>query len=149
MLSGTQQWTKISKRIDQESVAWKNCAVTKDREAHPTTSAIMEACMAIGTELSTMIQAIHTYAARNNNVHSPIDNLIAEENFPESAKTIYNDVAELGNIMPVEMYEEEQLMRAVLLELKDSWFEIEEGEDYEIKAFSWIPKQALISPAGK
>lgn len=43
MISGAEQWTKISERIKQESSAWKNCAVTKDREAHPTTSAVMEA----------------------------------------------------------------------------------------------------------
>lgn len=40
-------------------------------------------------------------------------------------------------------------MRAVLLELRYSWFEIEEGGeyegDYETKPFTWIPKQALIS----
>lgn len=43
MLSGAQQWTKISKQIQQESVAWKNSAITKDKEAHPTTSEVMEA----------------------------------------------------------------------------------------------------------
>lgn len=103
MHSGAQQWTKISERIEQESDAWKNCAFTKDREAHPTTSAVMEACMAIGTDFSRMIQAIHTYAARNDNLQNPINNLIADGNFPEIANTIYNDLAEIGNIMPVEM----------------------------------------------
>lgn len=43
ILSGAQQWTKISKRIQQESVAWKNSAIAKDKEAHPTTSEVMEA----------------------------------------------------------------------------------------------------------
>lgn len=43
MLSGAQQWTKISKQIQQESVAWKNSAITKDKEAHPTTPEVMEA----------------------------------------------------------------------------------------------------------
>ena len=145
MLSGAQQWTEISERIEQESVAWKNCAITKDREAHQTTSAVMEACMAIGTDFSMMIPAIHTYVARNDNLHNFINNLIVDGNFPEIANTIYNDFAELGIIMPVEMCEEEQFMQAVLLELRDSWFDIEEGEDYEIQPFTWIPTQALIA----
>lgn len=66
MLSGAQQWTKIIKRIQQESVDRKNCAIDNDTEAHPTTAAVMEACMTIGTDFFKMIQAIHTYAARNN-----------------------------------------------------------------------------------
>lgn len=92
----------------------------KNMEAHPTTSAVMEACMAIGINFSRVIQAIHTYAARNYNPHNPINNLIAAGNFPEIANTIYNDLAELGNIMPAEMCQEEQFMRAVLLELRDA-----------------------------
>lgn len=140
ILSGAQQWTKISERTEQESDAWKNCAVTKDREAHPTTSTVMEASMAIGTDFSRMIQAIHTHATRNDNLHNPINNLIADGNFPEIANTIYNVLAELGNIMPVEMCEEEQFTRAVLPELRDLWFEIEEGGvyegDYETKPFT-------------
>ena len=145
MLSGAQQWTMISERINQESDAWKNCAVTKDRKFHPTTSAVMETCMAIGTDFPKMIRAIHTYAARNDNLHNPINNLIAEGNFPEIANTIYDDLAELGNIMSVEMCEEEQFMRAVLLELRDAWFKIREGGEYERMPFTWIPKQALIA----
>lgn len=145
MLSGAQQWTKISERIQIEGDKWTKCAKTKDREAHPITSAVMEACMAIGTDFPRMIQAIHTYAARNDNLHNAINNLIAVENFPEIANTIYADLAELGHIMPVEMFEEEQVMWAVLLELRDAWFKIEEGDDYETMPFTWIPTQALIT----
>lgn len=145
MLSGAQQWTKISEQIKQESSAWNNCAVTKDREAHPTTSVVMEACMAIGTEFSNMIRAIHTYAARNHNLHNPINNLVAEGNFPEIANTICDDLAELGNIMPIEMCDKEQFMWAVLLELRDVWFKIRDEGDFETKPFSWIPKLALIA----
>lgn len=135
----------ISTQIKQESDAWKNCGITKERKFHPTTSAVRETCMAIGTDFPRMIRAIHTYAARNDNLHSPIHNLVAEGNFPEIANTIYDDLAELGNIMSVEMYEEEQYMRAVLLELRDAWFKIRERGDYEIMPFTWIPKQALIA----
>lgn len=145
MLSGGQQWTLISVQIKQESTAWKNCGITKDRKYHPTTSAIMDTCMAIGTDFPRMIRAIHTYAARNDNLHNPINNLIAQGNFPEIANTIYDDLAELGNIMSVEMFEEEQFMRAVLLELRDAWFKIREGEEYERMPFTWIPKPALIA----
>lgn len=145
MLSGAQQWTVISEWINQESAAWKNCGITKDRKFHPTTSAVMETCMAIGTDFPKMIRAIHTYAARNDNLHNPINNLIAKGNFPEIANTIYDDLAELGNIMSVEMCEEEQFMQAVLLELRDAWFKIREEGEYERMSFTWIPKQALIS----
>ena len=88
----------------------------------------MEACMAIGTDFPKMLQAIHTYAVRNDNLHNPIYNLIAEGNFPQNATTLCDDLAELGNIMPVDMGDEKQFMRAVLLELKDSWFEILEAQ---------------------
>ena len=91
--------------------------------------------MAIGTDFPNMLQAIHTYAARNDNLHNPINNLIAEGNFPQIATTLCNDLAELENIMPVDMGDEEQFMRAVLLELRDSWFEIP----------TWLPKKALIA----
>ena len=144
-LSGAQQWTKISERIKFEAIAWENCAITQDTAAHPTTSAVMEACMAIGTDFPNMLQAIHTYAARNDNLHNPLNNLIAEGNFPQIATTLFTDLAELGNIMPVDMGDEEQFMRAVLLELRDSWFKIREGGQYEIMPFTWLPKQALIA----
>lgn len=38
--------------------------------------------------------------------------------FPEIASTIFHDLAELGNTMPVDMRDEEQFMRAVLLDLR-------------------------------
>ena len=103
----------------------------------------MEACMAIGTDFPKMLQAIHTYAARNDNLHNPINNLIAEGNFPQNATTLCDDLAELGNIMPVDMGDEKKFMRAVLLELRDSWFEILEG-DY----FTWLPKKSPDSGVG-
>ena len=43
---------------------------------------------------------------------------------------------QVGNIMPVDMGDEEQFMRAVL-ELRDSWFEI-----LEVEQFTWLPKKA-------
>lgn len=145
MLSEAQQWTRISERINQESAAWKNSAITKDRKFHPTTSAIMETCMAIGTDFPRMIRAIHTYADQKDNLHNPINNLVAQGNFPEIANTIYDDLAELGNIMSVEKCEEEQFMRAVLLKLRDAWVKIREGGEYVRMPFTWIPKQALIA----
>lgn len=63
MLSGGKQWTVISEQIQQEIAAWKNCGITKDRKYHPTTSAIMDTCMAIGTDFPRMIRAIHRHAA--------------------------------------------------------------------------------------
>lgn len=36
-------------------------------------------------------------------------------------------------------------MREVLLELRDAWFTIEEGGQYEIMHFTWLPKKALIA----
>ena len=148
MLSGAQQWTMISNRIIQESDAWKNCAITKDRKFHPTTTAVMETCMIIGTDFPKMTRAIHTYAARNDNLHNPINKLLAQGNSPEIANTIYDDSAELGNIMSVEICEEEQFMRAVLLELRNTCFKVREGGEegeYERMPFTWIPKQALIA----
>lgn len=82
----------------------------KDRKFHPITSAVMETCMAIGIDFAKIIWAIHTYTARNDNLHNLINNFIAEENFPKIANIIYNDLAELGNIMSVEMCEKEQCM---------------------------------------
>lgn len=48
-LLGAQQWKNISERIKDENDEWQKRAITKKREAHPTTSAVMETCMAIGT----------------------------------------------------------------------------------------------------
>lgn len=145
MLSGAKQWTRIRERIIDESAAWKNRGIKKDRKFHPITSAIMETCMVIGTDFPRMIRAIHTYATRNDNLHSPINNFVTRGNFPEIANTIHGDLAELGNIMSIEMCEEEQFMRAILLELRDAWFKIREGGEYEIMPFTWILKQALIA----
>lgn len=45
--------------------------------------------------------------------------------------------------MPIEMWKEEQFMRAVL-ELRDGWFETGKGGDYKTKPFTWIPTRAQI-----
>lgn len=76
--------------------------------------------MAIGTNFPNMIKAIHTYTARNDNLYNSINQLIADGNFPKIANTLCDDLAELRNIMLLDLCEEEQFMQVVLLELRDS-----------------------------
>lgn len=83
-----------------------------------------------------MIQAIDSYAARNNDLHNPINNLIADGNFPKIASTICEGWAELGNIVPADMCEEGQFMRAVPLEFRHGWLKM---------PFTWFPKPTLVA----
>ena len=144
-LSGAQERTQISELIHDEADVWEKRGVTKDKEKHPNTSAVMGGCMAIGKDFPNMIQAIHIYAARNDIPQNPINHLNADGNFPKIANFVYDDLTELENIMPVDLCEEDQFMRAVLLKLRDLWFKIRKGGEYEIKPFIWLPKQTMGS----
>lgn len=94
--------------------------------------------MAIGTDLRNMIQGpgYPHNTVRDNNVPSPAKNLIADENFRKLASPICDDLAELGYIRPVDLFEEGQFMRAVPFELRNEWCKIREGGEYEIMLFT-------------
>lgn len=51
---------KIREQIRDEADRWQNRAIILNRGAHLTTSVIMEASMAIGTDFPNIIKVIHT-----------------------------------------------------------------------------------------
>ncbi|KAI9769013.1 MAG: hypothetical protein M1839_003843 [Geoglossum umbratile] len=142
LLSGAKQWSDISDAIQGEAEWWKKYGSSKGTEEVQHIYAVYLGCMDIGIDYNRMIQTIHTYGARNTAFHSLIPKLIAEGQFGKVADILYNDLQELSSIMPPDLEEEEDFMRATLLELRDKWFK----RDYNPDApFGWTPTDELVA----
>jgi hypothetical protein len=133
-----QKWTEISENIELEKVQW-----TLEGSAKPelvkTTYAIFNSCRDLGLEFAPTVKLIHLYADRNRKFHSGINVMIEKGDFAGVASTLYHDLQELSRVIPVKRRDEETLVRSILLELKDRWFE----QFIPEVPGSWIPTEEL------
>ena len=60
-----------------------------------------------------------------------------EKDWSQAAKTLYRDIEDLSSVMPLAMEAQEEAIRAILLELRDEWFDIEPHRFSEPSA--WFP----------
>ena len=142
LLSGTYQWTTISERLQQEAEYWIKHGSTKGTSKIATTYAVYQACLKINMNMKQTVAAIHTYGARNQSVHSPINALVAQGKFSDIAVTLSQDLADLVSTMPIDLSEEESHMRAILVELRERWFTIL-ADEFDNPS-SWIATPALV-----
>ena len=115
-------WTDISAAIKKEE---RECKANgfKNYELVPKTYAVYEACTKASILFHPMIDIIHGYAAGNEAFHSGLEEMLDSANFAMIAQTLHDDLNDLGTVCPPDMSEEEDAMRAVLLQIKDEWFD--------------------------
>ncbi|MCJ1467811.1 hypothetical protein MMC07_006436 [Pseudocyphellaria aurata] len=143
LLSREFQWNDISKRIYEEHKRWEAHGLCACKEEIKTTRAVHKACLALGADFDQMLLAIHTYGNRNETLHNHVGTYADEGKYAKLAETLSKDLNDLSSIIPLELKHEETLMRAILLELRDKWFEIEVDEYIQPPPDEWFPTEAL------
>ena len=68
ILSGSQLWTQISRRLRDEESYW-NLYGSRQPDTTPTTFAIYDTCVHVGMDYTNMIHIVHLYAERNDAFH--------------------------------------------------------------------------------
>lgn len=139
-LSGQQLWTEISAAIKDEHRVWSH-----QRAIHPdlvpTTYAVVENCRRAGIMNSAhMIGLIHLYADRNSAFHRGLKEDIAARRFDTIAHSIFEDLRDLSSVCPPDKPEEEVVMRAILEQLRDEWFDSSYAPD---QPSAWNHKPAI------
>ncbi|MCJ1364964.1 hypothetical protein MMC16_004082 [Acarospora aff. strigata] len=146
-ISGLFQWSEISQRIKDEAEHWEAYGPSKDVERVKTTYAIYKGCQQIGMDSKQALLAIRTYGVRNEACHSPINKLVVEGRNTEIATTLADDERDLASAMPIELKDEEQNIQAIILELRDRWFTVDEVSgpvDGLAEPWTWLPKLQLL-----
>ena len=77
-------------------------------------------------------------------LHSSYEELLKDQDWTGLATTLHIDLRDLSSVMDIYMPEDDGLMRTILLELRKTWFEIEESlPDWRDKSSAWSPTEAL------
>lgn len=146
LLSREYPWKKLSKKLREERLMWKKHGANGPKEAVQTTRCVRVACMNLGADFVQMEEAIHTCGDRNEAFQTSFGTLLEKGEYRKLAETISADLNDLSSIFPVELKHEETLIRAILLEFKDRWFQIEqEDHPFYPPAASWEPTKKLKS----
>lgn len=146
-ISGTFQWSDISQRITAEANHWKLYGSSKGIDEVKTTYAVYQGCQQTGLDFKQALAAIRTYGARNQACHNPINDLVAEGRWTDIATTLAEDLRDLASTMPIELKDEEAEIRAIILELRDEWFTIDNFNglvDGLAEPWTWLPTPQLI-----
>ncbi|KAL8748383.1 MAG: hypothetical protein Q9184_007345 [Pyrenodesmia sp. 2 TL-2023] len=87
-----------------------------------------------------MIRLIHLYADRNSAFHRGLKEDLAAKQFDTVAHSIFEDLRDLSSVCPPDKPEEEVVMRAVLEQLRDEWFDSSYAPD---QPATWNHKPAI------
>ncbi|MCJ1393983.1 hypothetical protein MMC18_006860 [Xylographa bjoerkii] len=145
----TEDWEEISGRVSYLDLAELLHKEEKDFDKYGSkpaqgqvgnSQAVHAACTSASIDFNQTRNAIYVYGGRCNAVHNKIFEL-AEESWSDAAQILFHDLMDLSSVMPPGMEEEEDTIRAILLELRDEWFDIQPGKYIEPKA--WWPNQKI------
>lgn len=84
-----------------------------------------------------MLGAIKRYAERNEIMHSPVNIIIRQGRWGELAELLFHDDKDLDWVIPENMSEDIELMQATIAEIRNSYFEIDEGDECDPR--TWVP----------
>ena len=144
LLSREYPWRILSDKLREEKPVWKKYRTSAKADRVQTTRHVRNACIVLGVDIVQMEQAIHTCGDLNEALCSSVGTFLEKGEYSKLAEMISTDLNDLSSIFPLELKHEETLIRAILLELKDRWFEIEqEDHPYYPPASSWQPRRRL------
>jgi hypothetical protein len=105
--------------------------------------AISRACSRLQLNRQVVLKVIETYSDRNDTVHRDLNTVMRIGNWGTLAKTLYNDLNELPNIIPPDREHELELIRAGVEEYRDHYFNIY-THGTPLDPFSWVPSAAAL-----
>lgn len=141
-LSGSQNWTEISKNLEAELETWtslKNSAEVKMKEAS-TCYALDQACAHNGLLFKPVVDTIHLYAERNQLFHRGLDWLIEHRDFKKLGELLFEDLRDLASLVPPNQLHLEVALRATIEALINEWFD---KEEYPNKPKKWKATKVL------
>ncbi|KAI4117374.1 MAG: hypothetical protein LQ338_007563 [Usnochroma carphineum] len=139
-ISGKQHWSEISNAIREESPVWTEQRA-QDVELVPTTYAVYDNCVRAGIRNHDhMIAVIHVYADRNVAFHRGLQENLEAQKYATIAKWLYEDLRDLSSVCSPAMAEAEEVMRVVLEQLRDEWFDVTYAPD---QPEGWNHKPAI------
>ncbi|KAL8838641.1 MAG: hypothetical protein Q9170_002049 [Blastenia crenularia] len=139
-LSGQHLWTEISEAIRSEEVVWKQQG-SRDVGRVKTTYSVYENCQRIGIGFHNMIFLIHLYAERNLALNLGLQQFLENQEYSDIAQCLYEDLRDLSSVAPPNTSGHETVMRAVLEQLRDEWFQTSHAPQ---QPKAWIPLSKLL-----
>ncbi|MCJ1397699.1 hypothetical protein MMC11_000895 [Xylographa trunciseda] len=145
----TESWEEISDRLycvelseklHEEAKDYDKYGAKSGPEQAGTSKAVHAAYTAVGIDFHQTRLAIYAYGERCDAVHHTIFTLV-ENDWSGAAHILYRDIQDLANVMPPGMEAQEETLRAILLELRDEWFDIQPDKFAEPK--TWFPTQKV------
>lgn len=144
LLSREHPWKILSEKLKEEQPIYKKYGLSKKIDKIQTTRFVRFACMTLGADFVQMKEAIFTCGDREHALCSNVGNLLEIGEYSKLAQMISEDLNDLSSIFPLELKHEETIIRAILLQLKERWFEIEQDDHpFYPPASSWEPTKKL------
>lgn len=107
---------------------WDVCGSSLGTENVQTTYAIWQGCKATCMDSRRTLSATHIYGARNQAIHIELNELVMKGTYTDITHILYNDLQDLPGALPVDLIDQEENMQATIGELRDKWFDIDDGE---------------------
>lgn len=76
-------------------------------------------------------------------MHSELNHLVAEGDYPEISKILFNDLWDLSSALPVDLPKDGQYMRATLSKPRKKWLTIIDKEE-QGTPYAWLTTPTLI-----
>ncbi|MCJ1379649.1 hypothetical protein MMC17_002751 [Xylographa soralifera] len=129
-------YSELAGKLHKEAEYFDKNGSKSAPEQASTSQAVYAACMAVGIDFHQTRLAIYAYGERCDVLQNDILRLV-ERNWGQAAKTLFWDIEDLSNVMSPGMEAQEEAIRAILLELRDEWFDIEPPQFSEPS--TWFP----------
>lgn len=136
-LSTEFDWVQINRKIDEEWQSFQKDDI-KEWEKYPTIQSVHEVCNQAGLNFDNAILAIHTYAKRNELVHSSWKYLLEQQKWDELKQLLFADYNELPSVIPETRPGELNFVRSLILEYIERWWDINDPKNIQ----SWTTKSS-------
>ncbi len=125
-ISDASKWTQVDNAIRAEWADWeKKGTKAPDIGETKIIEAVWTACNLIGLDFEQMLVVIRTYAERNVLFDGRFADLLEKGKSGALAQAIHGDLEDLSKVTPTDMMVEEDYIRAIVVELRDRWFDVD------------------------
>jgi hypothetical protein len=119
-LTESYPWEDIAERLRNESGLWDARSLAKSMRFANTSYSIWMCCKALDLDFAYM-----TFSICNQGVLKSVGKLFAESRYAQVAQVLWVDLKDLSSCMPVALQEDEDVLRATIVNLRNDWFTIQ------------------------
>lgn len=118
-----QYWTKIAADLAQEEKLLQENRKVESWKIR-TVLAVYEVATELGVNTDHAKTCISAYAARNELMHSTVQEMVQQGRFHELATMLADDEKELPLILPFDRADEKEALLTIIASIKDEFYEI-------------------------